>query len=111
MTKLVVAGALGRMGTAIINLAFRDSDLKVVYGLESLSKVSTTSALPCPIGSDISQIAKADVVINFTTPEGLMGELRPAMENYEKPWVIGTTGFNEQQESALRKISEKIPIV
>src|SRR5258708_7348712 len=102
--KLVVAGAAGRMGSAVINLASQDKDLHVVYGLESLDKANSASKLKCPIGSDASQIQKADVVINFATAEGTMVGLRPVMTKYPKPWVIGTTGFNEDQEATLKEI-------
>ncbi len=108
--KLVVAGAAGRMGSAIINLASRDKELQVIYGLESLAEKNQKSP-HCPIGPDTSQIQKADVVINFATAVGTMVGLRPIMTKYPKPWVIGTTGFDENQEATIREISKTIPIV
>jgi 4-hydroxy-tetrahydrodipicolinate reductase len=111
MIKVVVAGAAGRMGTSIINLAAQDKELEVIYGLEALAKENSISSSICPIGSDISQIKVADVVINFATAEGTMVGLRPAMLKYSVPWVIGTTGFNSNQEDTLKEISKRIAIV
>jgi 4-hydroxy-tetrahydrodipicolinate reductase len=111
MIKLVVAGAAGRMGTAIINLAKRDNELDVIYGLESAAQGETRNEADCPIGSDTSYIGKADAVINFATADGTAASLFTVMKKYSTPWVIGTTGFTEAQEQTIKEIAAKIPIV
>ena len=107
VVKIVVTGAAGRMGTAIINLAQQDKDFQIIARLEALAKQNVSTGLT----GDTSPIQRADVVINFATPEGTGTGYFPAMEKYETPWVIGTTGFNEDQEASIRRLSRKIPIV
>jgi 4-hydroxy-tetrahydrodipicolinate reductase len=111
--KLVIAGAKGRMGQRIAALASKDQDIQLIYGLEALAKAEITSLLEAnyPIGPDANQIAKADVVIDFTSAVGSMVGVRPKVEEYGKPYIIGTTGFNSDQEKMIEEMSRKIPIV
>jgi 4-hydroxy-tetrahydrodipicolinate reductase len=107
VVKLVVTGAAGRMGTAIVNLAQQDKDFQITARLEAIAKQNLSVGLT----GDISPIQMADVVINFATPEGTVAGYFPSMEKYKTPWVIGTTGFNEHQEASIEKFSKRIPIV
>ena len=107
MIKLVVAGAAGRMGTAILNLAEQDKDFQIIGRLESIAKQDEKAGLT----GDIKVIEMADVVINFATATGTAVGMFPAMEKYETPWVIGTTGFNDDQEATISKFSKRVPIV
>ena len=52
VVKLVVAGAGGRMGTRIIELALNDPELEVIYGLEAPGKAVTSRV---PIGADLDR--------------------------------------------------------
>src|SRR5258706_7156021 len=105
--KLVVVGAAGRIGSTIANPAHRDNDFQIVARLEALAKQDASAGLT----GEISSIGKADVVINFATADGTAVGLFPAMEKFDTPWVIGTTGFNEGQEATIAKIAKRIPIV
>jgi 4-hydroxy-tetrahydrodipicolinate reductase len=108
MIQLVVAGIAGRMGQRIHALASQDPAFRVAYGLEIPGHTATLPGLP--IGSDKSQIQKADVVIDFTVAEATVG-LLPEVVKYQKGIVIGTTGFSPQQESVIADAAQKIPIV
>ena len=105
MIKIVVSGAEGRMGRRIIELARKDPEFEVVAGLE----VKANPGLN--IVSGLNQIkADYDCIIEFTTPEATLEHLRAA-EKAKKGMVIGTTGFREEQFSAIRKASGAIPVV
>ena len=58
------------------------------------------------ITSDLGAIALADVLIDFTRPEGTLAHLKHC-----KAIVIGTTGFSETQEKSIREAARRIPIV
>lgn len=105
--QVVIAGAAGRMGRRIAALAAGDKEVRIVYGLESAGKGAGASF---PIGVETRFIQNADVVIDFTLPEAtlsLLGEIR----KYRKAYVIGTTGFNADQEGLIAALAQEVAIV
>jgi 4-hydroxy-tetrahydrodipicolinate reductase len=105
--KVVVAGAGGRMGRALIDAVLADGELSLVAALD----VKGSSALGQPVGdikvtSDLGAIDKADVLIDFTRPEGTLRHLEHA-----RAMVIGTTGFTEEDKGAIAEAAKRIPIV
>jgi 4-hydroxy-tetrahydrodipicolinate reductase len=114
MIKVVVAGAAGRMGQAIIAEAQRYPLLKVIYGLEN-SSVNTIAHLgqnshDFEIGSDLSRVANADVVIDFSVPEATL-RIAAIAAQFKKPMVIGTTGFSLVQERKLRRVLKPVAVL
>ena len=110
MVNIIVCGAAGKMGQAILRLATADSEMKVLGGVETQDYVSK-----CPIEykatSDLSElITAADAVIDFSTVLASMKYLSIA-EKYKKPIVIGTTGFDAAQIEQIKKASGSIPVV
>jgi len=90
--KVVVTGSGGRMGRAVIEAAQADRDLTLAATLD--------------IGDALAPIALADVLIDFTRPEGTLEHLKHC-----KAAVIGTTGFSESQLKTIREEAKRIPIV
>ena len=58
------------------------------------------------IVSDPAAVAQADVVLDFTRPEGTLALLKHA-----KAMVIGTTGFTEEDKERIAQAAKRIPIV
>ena len=105
--KVAIAGAGGRMGRALIDAVLADGELSLVAALD----VKGSSALGQPVGdikvtSDLGAIDKADVLIDFTRPEGTLRHLEHA-----RAMVIGTTGFTEEDKGAIAEAAKRIPIV
>lgn len=94
------------MGSEIIELVKRSSDFELVYGLE----IQERKDLGIRAGTDIRQIANADVVVDFTMPEVSLS-YASATAQYKKAMVIGTTGFSPEQEQKLKEIARAIPLV
>jgi 4-hydroxy-tetrahydrodipicolinate reductase len=90
--KVAVTGSGGRMGRAVIEAVQADRDLTLAAALD--------------IGDALAPIAQADVLIDFTRPEGTLEHLEHC-----KAAVIGTTGFSESQLEAIREKAKRIPIV
>ena len=95
------------MGRTLIDAVLADGELSLVAALD----VSGSSALGQPVGdikvtSDLGAIDKADVLIDFTRPEGTLKHLEHA-----KAMVIGTTGFTEEDKGAIAEAAKRIPIV
>jgi 4-hydroxy-tetrahydrodipicolinate reductase len=76
----------------------------VIEAVEADPSLSLAAALD--IGMDLAPIADADVVIDFTRPEGTLEHLKRA-----RAAVVGTTGFTEPQLAAVRGRAKSIPIV
>lgn len=52
----------------------------------------------------------SDILIDFTTPEASIKHVELAIE-YQKPIVIGTTGFSDEQRKIMIQKSDKVPIL
>ncbi len=96
-TKIVMLGALGRMGQHILRLAREDRECEVV------GEVDRDVDLKPSLG-------KADVVIDFTMPAATMHHL-PEIVAAKKALVLGTTGFSEDEKRKLGEASKTIPMV
>ncbi|GHT59504.1 4-hydroxy-tetrahydrodipicolinate reductase [Endomicrobiia bacterium] len=110
--KITVCGAAGRMGQAIVLIAKIDSDIQIAGALEyDGSKAIGTG---CPAIASVNNVEKflveTDVVIDFTNPESTLKNLETA-KKYNTPFVIGTTGFSEDQRKRIAEISNSIPVV
>lgn len=117
--NIAVAGACGRMGQMLIEALLCDSDFGLVGALEqsgspmlgadAASFLGRTSGV-C-ISSDFqTALAKADILIDFTRPEGTLAHLRVCRE-LGVDLVIGTTGFNAAQKTEIAAAAHEIAIV
>lgn len=118
MVKIAIPGAAGRMGKELIKACEQAADV----ALGAASEHDTSPA----IGSDSGVVAGLDsngviimsaldvndydVLIDFTRPEPALQHLQLCVDN-NKAMVIGTTGFSEQEKSAIAAAARQIPIV
>lgn len=113
MIKIALIGANGRMGLQIAKIILGKPDyytLEVAVSLDpkNIDEILRQSAKT--ITDDIHQIAKADVVINFSTPKSSLQTLDICLK-YNKPVVFGTTGFNQTEKNAINNAASKIAIL
>jgi 4-hydroxy-tetrahydrodipicolinate reductase len=96
MIKVGVLGAKGKMGAQTC-LAVEDAD-----GLELVARLDQ--------GDDLAELTKAgaQVVVDFTRPEVVMGNLAWCIENGISA-VVGTTGFDDERLATLREQLDKSP--
>jgi 4-hydroxy-tetrahydrodipicolinate reductase len=105
--KVAIAGAGGRMGRALIEAVLADRELSLAAAFD----VAGSPAIGQRVGnsqivSDPRAAAQADVLIDFTRPEGTLAHLAHA-----KAMVIGTTGFSKEESSRIADAGKRIPIV
>lgn len=111
MIKIAVNGCCGKMGRRIIELANSDAAVEVVVGLEwSGHELIDTELNGIIVSSNKEEIAKADVVIDFTGIQPTMS-LLPVAAKYKKPLVIGTTGLKINEIKQIEEVAKQIPIV
>lgn len=111
MIKVVVCGALGRMGSCLIKNILKEKDLELVCGIERKDHPELREEWDFQISSDLKGvIKKADCIVEFTNPKATCEHLKVAANNF-KPCVIGTTGFNEGQLREIRNATKRIPVL
>jgi 4-hydroxy-tetrahydrodipicolinate reductase len=96
--RVGVLGARGRMGAEAVKAVTNASDLELVAELD--------------LGDSLEQLLsnKAEVVIDFTTPDSVMKNLEFLINN-DIHAVVGTTGFDQGRIDSLTKELAKHPKV
>lgn len=84
--KVSVLGARGRMGQEVVKAVSAADDLELCSQVD--------------VGDDISAIDCCDVVVDFTHPDAVMGNLEYAISKGVNV-VVGTTGFDAER---LKKV-------
>ena len=100
---------MGRMGQQLIKSSKKNNNFKLVTLTENRLVNKKFNGIKPELNSDIA-FKKIDVIIDFTVPECTLEILRIASK-LKKKVVIGTTGFNRNQENQIKKYSKKIPIL
>lgn len=101
--KLILNGALGRMGRAVAALAV-DRGHEIVAGVD----VAMGEAA-FPVYTDWADCPQADAVIDFSNPAALEAELA-YVTAHNLPLVLCTTGLSDDQLAAVNKAAEIVPI-
>lgn len=111
MIKLGIAGACGRMGRRIYELAANDRDFEVALALEKKGTALIGRELgKLKVSSTADGIFLIDVLIDFTLPEASESNL-DYVAKYRKALVLGTTGFSGAGLKKIEEISRVVPIV
>ena len=111
MTKVIICGAFGRMGTTIAQMVMENPELEFAGGVdiregELHGKPVVTSG---NLGSFIDE-AKPDVMIDFTVAAATMVNAKIAAAK-GVALVIGTTGFTPEQDAELLDAIKNVPVV
>jgi len=116
--KLAIAGAGGRMGRMLIEAALADPAMEVAVALDRADSLELGRdcgdflgrRTGVAIGADLRRLTDADVLIDFTRPEGTAAHLQACLQSGIR-MVIGTTGFDDAGKAAIRAAAESIGIV
>jgi 4-hydroxy-tetrahydrodipicolinate reductase len=116
--KVVIAGCTGRMGKILLECVAQADDLVLHAALDheaspALGKDASEfgGARGIKISSDVQAALRgADVLIDFTRPEGTLHHLE-VCQQLGVNIVVGTTGFNAQQKAALGAAAQKIGVM
>jgi 4-hydroxy-tetrahydrodipicolinate reductase len=117
--KVAIAGCSGRMGRALLEGVLQSGDLALHAALEHEASAQlgkdagelAGGACGVKISADVSgSLPGADVLIDFTRPEGTLHHLT-ICQQLGVDMVIGTTGFSAQQKARLGAAAQDIGIV
>jgi len=106
--RLLVHGASGRMGTALLRLAGEDARFDVVAAVSHSGKAIDGLTVPVFAASELARCPNYDVAVDFSLPEGFDALLAECVTR-GAALVSGTTGLVEQQRSDLANAGERIP--
>lgn len=117
--RIAVAGASGRMGRMLAEAVSADPTLRLSgaldtpghpqLGQDALGFLGRTSGVA--ISDDVgATLSGADVLIDFTRPEGTLHHLEACRAQGVK-LVIGTTGFTPAQREAIERAAADTAIV
>jgi len=107
--NLAISGCLGRMGQQLIKSSKNNKNFKLVALTENKAINKKIAGIKLDINTEHA-FKKTDVIIDFTVPKCTLDILKIASK-LNKRVVIGTTGFNQKEESLIKKFSKSIPIL
>src|SRR5690606_9655424 len=118
--KIAVMGAAGRMGRELVRAVHALEGCQVAGGTEpagstavgeDIGEVAGIGRLGIKISSDpLEVIASVDGILDFTTPKASV-EFAGLAANARIVHVIGTTGFSEKDEAAIRAAARHATII
>ena len=118
--RLVVAGAAGRMGRALVQAIAEMDGVTLAGALErpgsarigqDAGAVAGLPALGVPISDDpLGPLAEADGLLDFTAPESSVA-LAELAAQARIAHVIGTTGLSAEDDVKIRAAARHAPIV
>ncbi|WP_407645099.1 4-hydroxy-tetrahydrodipicolinate reductase [Diaphorobacter caeni] len=117
--RVAVAGASGRMGRMLIEAIRQSEDCVLAGALDVPSSPAVGADATAFLGhasgvqitADVRKgLQNADVLIDFTRPEGTLNHLA-VCEELGVQLVIGTTGFSDGEKARIAEGGKKIGIV
>jgi 4-hydroxy-tetrahydrodipicolinate reductase len=117
--QVAVAGSSGRMGRALLELLFQTPEFRLHAALERTDSPflgkDAGELIGSPCGVRITErvadaLPGADVLIDFTRPEGTLVHLELCRRLGVKA-VIGTTGFTDEQKARIADAARDLSIV
>ncbi|MDB5943269.1 MAG: dapB [Ramlibacter sp.] len=117
--RVAVAGASGRMGHMLIEAIRASDDCRLAGALDTAASPAIGNdaaaflghASGVAVSADLrAGLAQAQVLIDFTRPEGTLAHLKVCRELGVNA-VIGTTGFTERQKAQIEDAARDIAIV
>ena len=119
MLQIAVAGASGRMGRMLVEAVLQSADCRLRGALDLPVSAAIGQDAGAFLGHDTgvaitadlrAGLAGADVLIDFTRPEGTLAHVAVCRELGVRA-VIGTTGFTPAQKAEVQAHGRQIAIV
>lgn len=102
MIKVLVSGALGKMGQEVIRAVNSQDDMKLVGGIDPKGSGQKDGI---NIYGDISEAilhTQPDVVVDFTEPKEVLKNIQICLKHHVRV-IVGTTGISEQDLILLQE--------
>ncbi len=106
MINIALCGGYGRMGRTITDFCGGSDRYNISYIIETPEKCLLTNLGMGIKLADVIDHDDIDVVVDFTSKKSTLEHLKICVEN-NKPFVTGTTGFDENEMNELSAIAGK----
>lgn len=106
--RLLIHGASGRMGRALVRLAAADPRFDVVAAVSRRGQA--VGSAPAYAADAIADCPGFDVAIDFSLPEAFDGIL-DACAARQAALVSGTTGLADAQRARMQSVASAIPVL
>ncbi|MGD9154677.1 MAG: 4-hydroxy-tetrahydrodipicolinate reductase [Bacillota bacterium] len=112
--KVLVAGACGRMGREVVKTVCNDPELELVGVVDNFNAGKDIGGIVGlePVGISVCanlgetlETSRAEVMVDFTTPQSVLENIRTALKKGVHT-VVGTTGLAPDDVEELRQLSE-----
>ena len=113
LVKVLVNGACGRMGQAVLATVLADAELELAGAVDmkggmDAGELVGKAAAGIRVETDLAAALAAhrpDVMVDFTQPDAVFGNVMAALEHGVAP-VVGTTGLSDAAKEEIRQKSE-----
>lgn len=114
MTTVLVNGACGRMGRAVLKAVAEAKDLELVGAVDitggaDAGELAGVGANGVKVETDLKAALtrlQPEVMIDFTRPDVVYGNVITALQAKVSP-VVGTTGLSDEQKADISKLAEE----
>ncbi len=114
MVKVLVTGACGRMGQAVVKAVLEDAELELVAAVDLFGGKDAGKMVGLPecgviVTTDLEDTiakTKPEVMVDFTRPDVVFANACKALKMGVSP-VIGTTGLSAEAKEELGKLAEE----
>ena len=116
---VAVTGATGQMGRTVIDAASDREDVEIAFAVNRNPERGTEDGGPFVAGVEVAPARefdrlladhRPDAIVDFTGPETSRQYVAAAAEAGVAS-VVGTTGFDDEGERALRELAEYAPVL
>jgi 4-hydroxy-tetrahydrodipicolinate reductase len=108
--KLLIHGASGRMGRALVRLCAEQDGCTVVAAVARKVGQRVVDGVPQFAARELHGVPAFDVAVDFSLPEALDPILALCVER-GSGFVSGTTGLSQDQRSAMTAAARRIPLL
>ncbi len=109
MIKVLINGALGRMGSEVVKKVTAEKDLTVAAAVDIKAGTLTVDDNTYQVTTDLAAAIKEvqpDVVVDFTRPDAVMNNLRIVL-GMGVHAVVGTTGFTQTDLQEVDRLARE----
>ena len=104
MIKVLVNGALGRMGRTVVGAVNADSELELVGAVDAYEGEIDGMKVETNLDAALKRLTP-DVMVDFTRPNVVFDNVMTALANKVSP-VVGTTGLSDDAKEKIRAAAE-----
>ncbi|QNP40751.1 4-hydroxy-tetrahydrodipicolinate reductase [Lysobacter solisilvae (ex Woo and Kim 2020)] len=108
--RIIIHGASGRMGQALLRLAGERPEIQVVAAVSRKVAARVVDGVPQFASSELGGVPEFDAAIDFSLPEAFDAVLATCRSR-RAALVSGTTGLSASQQEELHAAATEIPVL